>query len=75
MPGFDRTGPMGQGSQTGRRTGKCSSNNETTSEITNDKPRRRFLSLRNNNQTQGQGQGLGRGARRQRGFGRGANQS
>lgn len=32
MPGFDRTGPMGQGSQTGRKMGKCNSKNETQAE-------------------------------------------
>ena len=25
MPGFDNTGPMGQGAQTGKKLGKCSS--------------------------------------------------
>ncbi len=29
MPGYDRTGPGGQGSQTGRRLGKCSTNKQT----------------------------------------------
>ena len=29
MPGFDKTGPMGQGSQSGRKMGKCNSENET----------------------------------------------
>ena len=32
MPGFDRTGPMGKGSQTGRKMGKCNSKNETEPE-------------------------------------------
>jgi hypothetical protein len=32
MPGFDRTGPMGQGSQTGRRMGRCNPSNETQME-------------------------------------------
>jgi len=27
MPGLDRTGPQGQGSQTGRRLGKCNPDN------------------------------------------------
>jgi hypothetical protein len=30
MPGFDRTGPMGQGSQTGRKMGKCIRENVTS---------------------------------------------
>jgi len=29
MPRFDRTGPMGQGSQTGRKMGRCNSENVT----------------------------------------------
>jgi hypothetical protein len=29
MPGLDKTGPMGQGSQTGRRMGRCQQENET----------------------------------------------
>jgi len=28
MPGLDRTGPEGQGSQTGRRLGKCNPENQ-----------------------------------------------
>ncbi|RLD99650.1 MAG: hypothetical protein DRJ13_09690 [Bacteroidetes bacterium] len=31
MPGFDRTGPEGQGSRTGRQMGKCSNNENSTS--------------------------------------------
>lgn len=30
MPGLDKTGPMGQGSQTGRRQGNCSNENTAT---------------------------------------------
>lgn len=29
MPGLDKTGPAGQGSQTGRNLGKCSTENST----------------------------------------------
>lgn len=29
MPGLDRTGPMGQGSKTGRRMGNCRTENES----------------------------------------------
>ncbi len=29
MPGLDKTGPMGQGSKTGRRMGNCKTENET----------------------------------------------
>lgn len=28
MPGLDKTGPMGQGSKTGRKLGNCKSENE-----------------------------------------------
>ncbi len=32
MPGFDKTGPSGQGSRTGRRMGNCNSENVSNSE-------------------------------------------
>lgn len=32
MPGLDKTGPMGQGSQTGRKNGRCSTDTDTTFE-------------------------------------------
>ncbi len=32
MPGFDKTGPMGQGSQTGRKMGKCNGENNPQTE-------------------------------------------
>lgn len=32
MPGFNRTGPEGQGSRTGRQMGKCSNNESHASE-------------------------------------------
>ncbi|MDA3930226.1 MAG: DUF5320 domain-containing protein [Prolixibacteraceae bacterium] len=73
MPGFDKTGPMGQGSQTGRKSGKCNPNNELGSEVTNaDRPRRRLFGFLNGNQNvsgRGRGQGLGRS--QGRGLGRG----
>jgi hypothetical protein len=31
MPGLDRSGPEGQGSQTGRQLGKCRNNENSTS--------------------------------------------
>ena len=34
MPGLDRTGPGGQGSQTGRRQGRCSSPNRNVKQTT-----------------------------------------
>ncbi len=35
MPGFDRTGPEGQGPRTGRAMGKCNPDKENTVEDTN----------------------------------------
>ena len=32
MPGFNRTGPEGQGSRTGRGLGKCNPNNQKSDE-------------------------------------------
>ena len=35
MSGLDKTGPLGQGAQTGRKTGKCKTKNESsTDELT-----------------------------------------
>lgn len=48
MPGFDRTGPKGEGSKTGRGLGKCSPDKET-----NERGLGRGLG-------RGQGRGLGR---------------
>jgi uncharacterized protein DUF5320 len=63
MPGFDRTGPAGEGSRTGRQMGKCSNgeNNVGGQEPFNGR---------------GQGRGMGRGVGRagkaaRRGTGRG----
>jgi hypothetical protein len=58
MPGFDRTGPEGQGSQTGRKMGKCNPNNQGTNEQLDVNETSRGLGRRF-------GQGIGRG------FGRG----
>jgi len=49
MPGFDRTGPEGQGSLTGRQMGKCSNSKNSTS---GHEPQ----------MGQGLGRGMGRGA-------------
>jgi len=56
MPGFDRTGPEGQGPMTGRGLGRCNPDNEF-----NEEDDIRF----------GRGWGRGRGLGRGRGFGRG----
>ena len=50
MPGFDKTGPQGQGAMTGRKMGKCTGKAGATNE--NDA---------NNADQQGRGLGLGRG--------------
>ncbi|BAX81458.1 DUF5320 domain-containing protein [Labilibaculum antarcticum] len=70
MPGFNQTGPMGQGPMTGRRMGRCANvetnpENQTTEskENTNDNTPENF---------QGRGFGFGRGrGRGRRGFGMG----
>ncbi|MDD2584089.1 MAG: DUF5320 domain-containing protein [Bacteroidales bacterium] len=62
MPGFNQTGPNGQGPRTGRGLGKCKG---TPTEDT----------LRNENDStfgQGRGPGQGRGMGAGRGMGRGA---
>ena len=40
MPGLDKSGPMGKGARTGRKMGRCNSNNDAGSE---DFPRGRRL--------------------------------
>ena len=36
MPNFDRTGPQGQGTMTGRKRGRCSDNQTTQTEKTTE---------------------------------------
>ncbi len=62
MPGFDRTGPMGKGSRTGRGQGLCRPRSQSTKEdnMGDELPDERRLGLR-----------LGRGFRRGRGNGGG----
>ena len=54
MPGFDRTGPEGEGSRTGRGMGKCNPKNNVTDDTL---------------QGRGQGRGRGFGRARGGGFG------
>ena len=67
MPGFDRTGPEGQGPQSGRKMGKCNPDNQETTaktdseEIFTDSRRR---------PGRGRGRGLGRGRGNGNGMGR-----
>ena len=63
MPRFDRTGPEGQGSQTGRKMGKCNPNNQKTTEQLDVKET-----------PGGVGRRFGRGMRNVFGFGRGTGQ-
>lgn len=66
MPGLNQTGPMGKGSMTGRKMGKCcnfgmgknNSNNEITPENQELNDNGRGLGLRNG---QGNGRGFGGG--------------
>ncbi len=58
MPGFDRTGPMGEGPKTGRQLGKCGGKQQTQSvEIDQDQQINRGRSL-------GAGRRAGGGGRR-----------
>ena len=57
MPRGDKTGPMGNGSKTGRALGYCVGNNEA--------------GFKNNTNTYGRGNGFGRGNQNGNGFGRG----
>ncbi len=59
MPGFDRTGPEGKGSQTGRKRGKCNPENRN-GKLEADETR---LGLRQGKH-QGAGAGHGHGKRR-----------
>lgn len=61
MPGFDRTGPEGQGSQTGRKMGKCNPNNQESTKQLDVKEFPRGLGRRFG-RGMGKGPGLGRGA-------------
>ena len=74
MPGFDQTGPEGQGSMTGRRMGRCTNygrnfkkTENTSSEERNDNspeylPGRGF-GLRRVGSGRGRGRGMGRQGR------------
>lgn len=62
MPGLDKTGPLGQGSQTGRKTGLCNPDAETQAGAFF--PRRWFAARRargSNMKMTGDGRGPGRG--------------
>lgn len=64
MPGLDSTGPMGQGSQTGRKMGRCGTENEIhENELPRGRGSRRGLNrkMRFGNGWGSPGNGKGRG--------------
>ncbi len=61
MPRFDRTGPEGKGVQTGRRMGKCNSENSSSEDTLIGRGRGRGRNKGNANSKQGRGFGNGRG--------------
>lgn len=67
MPGLDKTGPMEQGSQTGRKQGNCNKN--TTEELLQGRGMGRRFRFRLNSETEPEARGRGRG------FGRGRKQN
>jgi len=76
MPRFDRTGPEGQGSQTGRKLGKCNPNNQGTTEQPDSKETTNGLGRRSGpamgklfgfGRVTGRGAGQGSGRRKGRG--------
>jgi hypothetical protein len=66
MPGFNQKGPMGQGSMTGRRMGRCTNYGANLKDQTDDDNQNSTESFSGNFQ----GRGLGRG-RSGRGLGMG----
>lgn len=82
MPGFDQTGPEGQGPMTGRKTGRCTnwapeketSGNNPEANIRESNPGRGF-GLRRFLRVRGRGPGRSAGAGRGRSGGRQGNQN
>ena len=72
MPGFNQTGPMGQGSMTGRKMGKCTNFGANQQQKTTDEQQTaetvemtgRGMRRGCGCKQRGQGQGFGRGNRR-----------
>lgn len=67
MPGLDQTGPMGQGSMTGRRMGRCTNFSANVKEQNSSETEKPQENLPENFSGMGWGFGRGRGF----GFGRG----
>ena len=68
MPGFDKTGPEGRGSQTGRGLGRCKPNNENNDQLSTEDYPRRFGMNRGRGLARffrfGKGRGMGSGSGR-----------
>lgn len=72
MPGFNQTGPMGQGPMTGRRMGRCSNSETSPQNQTTESKENTNENVPENFQGRGFGFGRGRGRGRGRqGFGMG----
>ncbi len=65
MPGFDQTGPFGQGPMTGRRLGRCA--NLRSGEKIQDNSENDNLQQDSTNKLTGRGFGMGRGFGNRRG--------
>ena len=62
MPGLDRTGPEGKGSQTGRKMGKCNpSKSDSNDPLDQETLSERSRFGRGRNQSGEQGRGFGKG--------------
>ncbi|WP_340112284.1 DUF5320 domain-containing protein [Maribellus mangrovi] len=76
MPGFNGTGPKGEGPLTGRRQGRCREEDQETTQLEDNSTHRRGFRMRfrTNEQDEMKGQGRNRAfgsGRRRRGPGRG----
>ena len=72
MPGFDRTGPGGEGSMTGRKMGRCNPDSPVNKGEEEQYLPGRGLAMRRGRGAgrPGRREGMGRGLARGRGFGR-----
>jgi len=61
MPGFDRTGPLGKGSRTGRGFGKCDPEKGESPDESNNTRFGRGLGRGRGGRGRGLGRGMGRG--------------
>ncbi len=76
MPNFDGTGPLGQGSLTGRRRGRCRNNEKSNQQNQSSENKEIIYGIGRGGRPCGGGAGLGQGQKdpqgqgRRRGFGR-----